>query len=154
MAMDKNTVQEVDFHDIIEGIRPDAPPDLFRQKEKEAADALRNQENVQRHKKSKPPKSKVRKDDSPDNIPDEECSPEEFFLSHFINTPMMKTLARQGKMVYMRPEYHERIQRIISVIGNNQLNISTYVDNIFAHHFEEFEEPIRKLYNKNYHDVY
>jgi hypothetical protein len=54
----------------------------------------------------------------------------------------------------MRPEYHERIQRIISVIGNNQLNISTYVDNIFAHHFEEFEEPIRKLYNKNYHDVY
>ena len=26
-------------------------------------------------------------------------------------------------MVYMRPEYHERIQRIISVIGNNQLNI-------------------------------
>ena len=127
MAMDKNTVQEVDFHDIIEGIRPDAPPDLSRQKEKEAADALRNQENVQRHKKSKPPKSKVRKDDSPDNIPDEECSPEEFFLSHFI---------------------------IISVIGNNQLNISTYVDNIFAHHFEEFEEPIRKLYNKNYHDVY
>lgn len=32
--MDKNTVQEVDFHDIIEGIRPDAPPDLSRQKEK------------------------------------------------------------------------------------------------------------------------
>ena len=38
--MDKNTVQEVDFHDIIEGIRPDAPPDLSRQKEKEAADAV------------------------------------------------------------------------------------------------------------------
>ena len=57
-------------------------------------------------------------------------------------------------MVYMRPEYHERIQRIISVIGNNQLNISTYIDNILAYHFEEFEEPIRKLYSKNYHDVY
>lgn len=33
--MDKNTVQEVDFHDIIEGIRPDAPPDLSRQKKRD-----------------------------------------------------------------------------------------------------------------------
>ena len=84
----------------------------------------------------------------------EDGSPEDFFLSRFIDTPPMKTVARQGKMVYMRPEYHERIQRIISVIGNNQLNISTYIDNILAYHFEEFEEPIRTLYSKNYHDVY
>lgn len=149
--MERNTEQEVDFQGIIEGIRPDAPPPLSRQKEKESVQQGQETEAENSTKKQRTIKAK------PVNAPSGRQgagSPEDFFLSHFIDTPPMKTVARQGKMVYMRPEYHERIQRIISVIGNNQLNISTYIDNILAYHFEEFEEPIRKLYSKNYHDVY
>lgn len=149
--MERNTEQEVDFQGIIEGIRPDAPPSLSRQKEKETVPSGQNQEIETTPRRSKAAKSKSA------DIPSDgqaEGTPEDFFLSHFIDTPPMKTVARQGKTVYMRPEYHERIQRIINVIGNNRLNISTYIDNILAYHFEEFEEPIRKLYSKNYHDVY
>ncbi len=149
--MERNTEQEVDFQGIIEGIRPDAPPSLSRQKEKEPVQQGQETEAENSPRKQRTIKAK------PVNAPSDrkvDESPEDFFLSHFIDTPPMKTVARQGKMVYMRPEYHERIQRIISVIGNNQLNISTYIDNILAYHFEEFEEPIRKLYSKNYRDVY
>ncbi len=38
----------------------------------------------------------------------------------FIRDPEVK--AREGKMAYVRPEYHDRIMRIIRVIGHDRLN--------------------------------
>ncbi len=38
----------------------------------------------------------------------------------FIRNPEVK--AREGKMAYVRPEYHDRIMRIIRVIGHDRLN--------------------------------
>ena len=37
----------------------------------------------------------------------------------FIRDPEVK--AREGKMAYVRPEYHERIMRITRVIGHDRL---------------------------------
>ena len=61
---------------------------------------------------------------------------------------------RSAKSAYVRPEFHERIQRIVRVIGKNDLSLSVYVDHVLEHHFKENEEVIRRLYNKNYKDVY
>ncbi len=40
----------------------------------------------------------------------------------FIRDPEVK--AREGKMAYVRPEYHERIMRITRVIGHDRLTLS------------------------------
>jgi hypothetical protein len=59
-----------------------------------------------------------------------------------------------GKTAYIRKSYHERIQRIVQVIGKNGLTLSVYVDRVLEEHFREYEEVIRKLYKKSYEDIY
>ena len=46
----------------------------------------------------------------------------------FIRDPEVK--AREGKMAYVRPEYHERIMRITRVIGHDRLTLSAYIDHV------------------------
>ena len=57
-------------------------------------------------------------------------------------------------MAYVRPEYHDRIMRIISVIGHDRLNLSAYIDHVLTHHFNQCEDAIRSLYAKNYNPVF
>lgn len=56
--------------------------------------------------------------------------------------------ARQGKQVYIRKDYHDRILKIIQVIGRNELSIASYMDNVLAHHFATFQGEITELYNE------
>ena len=39
---------------------------------------------------------------------------------------------RSGKTVYIRKEFHERITRIVQVIGKNELSLYSYLDNAGA----------------------
>ncbi len=59
----------------------------------------------------------------------------------FIRDPEVK--AREGKMAYVRPEYHERIMRITRVIGHDRLTLSAYIDHVLTHHFNQCEDAIR-----------
>ena len=70
----------------------------------------------------------------------------------FLQAP--KTPICSGKTAYIRKNYHERIQRIVQVIGKNGISLSVYVDRVLEQHFREKEEVIRRLYKKNYEDVY
>ena len=70
----------------------------------------------------------------------------------FIREPEVK--AREGKMAYVRPEYHDRIMRIIRVIGHDRLNLSAYIDHVLTHHFNQCEEAIKSLYARNYNSVF
>jgi len=56
--------------------------------------------------------------------------------------------ARLGKTVYLRKEYHDRILKIIQVIGDNEISLFSYIDNIIAHHFETFQEDIIRTYSR------
>ncbi|MDR1120100.1 MAG: DUF3408 domain-containing protein [Dysgonamonadaceae bacterium] len=58
------------------------------------------------------------------------------------------TVARQGKTVYVRKEFHERIQKIVQVIGNNEVSLFSYIDNVLVHHFENFQEDITQAYKQ------
>lgn len=57
---------------------------------------------------------------------------------------------RSGKGVYIRADYHNNINRIISIIGNNGISITDYLDNVLAHHFETFEQEITEIFNQRY----
>ena len=39
-------------------------------------------------------------------------------------------------------------------VGKNGLTLSVYVDRVLEQHFREYEEVIRRLYKKNYEDIY
>jgi hypothetical protein len=56
--------------------------------------------------------------------------------------------ARLGKTVYIRREFHDRIQKIVQVIGENEVSLFSYIDNLIAHHFEMFQDDIVRLYNQ------
>lgn len=62
--------------------------------------------------------------------------------------------AREGKMAYVRPEYHERIMRITRVIGHDRLTLSAYIDHVLTHHFNQCEDAIKSLYARNYNSVF
>ena len=70
----------------------------------------------------------------------------------FIREPEVK--AREGKMAYVRPEYHDRIMRITCVIGHDRLSLSAYIDHVLTHHFNQCEEAIKSLYARNYNSVF
>lgn len=76
---------------------------------------------------------------------------DEYMLRFIQNTDMS---ARSGKLVYVRQDYHDRILRIIQVIGKNKLSLFGYIDHVLAQHFEQYEEEIKKLYKKHYEEVY
>ena len=58
----------------------------------------------------------------------------------FIRDPEVK--AREGKMAYVRPEYHDR------------LTLSAYIDHVLTHHFNQCEDAIKSLYARNYNSVF
>lgn len=74
------------------------------------------------------------------------------YLSVFIRQTDRK--ARFGKHVPIRQEYHERIQKIVRVIGNDEVSIFDYIDNVLSLHFEDFQEDIVKLYNEKNRDIF
>lgn len=60
-----------------------------------------------------------------------------------------RVTARQGKQVYIRKEYHDRILKIIQVIGKNELSIASYLDNVLTQHFNDFQNDIEESFDKH-----
>ena len=62
--------------------------------------------------------------------------------------------AREGKTVYIRKQYHDRILKIVRVIGGNEVSLFSYLDNVLEHHFALFQEEITTLYNKKNEGIF
>ncbi len=72
----------------------------------------------------------------------------EQFLTHH-------TMTKRGdKSIYIRPEYHERLSRIIQIIADDQIPLYAYLDNVLAHHFETFEKEITDDFNNKYRPIF
>jgi len=56
--------------------------------------------------------------------------------------------ARFGKSVYIRKEYHDQISQIISVIGGNEVSLFGYIDNVLAHHLENYRDEIVRSFKR------
>ena len=70
---------------------------------------------------------------------------EDYMILFFKNSDSM---ARTGKSVYIRPEYHERLSRIVQVIGEDKVTLYAYLDNILEYHFKQFSQEITENYNQ------
>lgn len=57
--------------------------------------------------------------------------------------------ARRGRQTYIRPEFHDRIQKIIQVVSGNGISMASYVDNVLAAHFEEYRDGITESFNRH-----
>ncbi|MDR6919511.1 DUF3408 domain-containing protein [Chryseobacterium sp. 2987] len=49
---------------------------------------------------------------------------------------------RNGKVVYIRPEFHERLLRITQMAREEKVTLYSYLDNILDCHFKEFGPDI------------
>jgi len=65
-----------------------------------------------------------------------------------------ETNARDGKTVYIQPDFHEKLSRIVQVIGEDKLTIYAYLNNVLEHHFQEFGEQITKSFNEKYKPIF
>ena len=45
---------------------------------------------------------------------------------------------------------HEKLMRIVTVIGGRKVTISSYVENILLRHFEQYQDEINTLYENNF----
>lgn len=70
----------------------------------------------------------------------------------FLNTHSMEK--RGDKSIYIRQEYHERLSRIVQVIGKDKIPLYAYLDNILEHHFELFEKAITDDFNEKFNPIF
>lgn len=57
--------------------------------------------------------------------------------------------ARLGKQVYIRKEFHDRIQKMLHVMGGNEVTIASFLDNVLAHHFTQFQNEIADSFSRH-----
>jgi len=63
----------------------------------------------------------------------------------------VETIQKRGnKSMYLSEEYHERLTRIVQVIGNDKIPLFAYLNNIIEHHFQMFEGDIIKEFKDKY----
>lgn len=60
---------------------------------------------------------------------------------------------RSGKVVYIRPEYHERLLRIVQLTREEKTTLYSYIDNILEHHFREFGDDITNYFNERFKPI-
>ncbi|SHM89757.1 DUF3408 domain-containing protein [Flavobacterium chilense] len=60
---------------------------------------------------------------------------------------------RNGKVVYIRPEYHERLIRLVQLTREEKTTLYSYIDNILEHHFREFGDDITDYFNERFKPI-
>lgn len=79
-------------------------------------------------------------------------NPDSTYGERFLNTHSMEK--RGDKSIYIRQEYHERLSRIVQVIGKDKIPLYAYLDNILEHHFEMFEKAITDDFNEKFKPIF
>ncbi len=60
---------------------------------------------------------------------------------------------RNGKVVYIRPEYHERLLRIVQLAREDKTTLYSYIDNILEHHFAQYGTEITEFFNGKFKPI-
>lgn len=139
----KLKIDTIDENFIINSFREDepAPPTVEKQTE------VREEEEPEEKKVPTPQKQSAEEPRRRKTKAKDEDYQELFLKEATIS-------ARFGKTVYVRKEYHERIQRIIRIIAKDEVSLFSYIDNVLAHHFASFQEDITALYNERNDSIF
>ena len=122
----KPNVDEEYLMNIISGDEPVAPP------------SNNKKQDVPKETK---PREKVR------NSSSKKAHYEETFLVNRFPS------GRNGKVVYIRPEYHERLLRIVQLTREERTTLYSYIDNILEHHFREYGDDITNYFNEHFKPI-
>lgn len=60
---------------------------------------------------------------------------------------------RNGKVVYIRPEYHERLIRIVQLTRDEKMTLYSYIDNILEQHFKDYGDDITQYFNDRFKPI-
>ena len=52
--------------------------------------------------------------------------------------------------LYVSRTTHEKLMRIVTVIGGRKVTVSSYVENILLRHFEQYQDEINALYESHF----
>ena len=99
-----------------------------------------------------PEKTEVIQEESPREETKRKRSKSPDYESLFIQE--VGITARTGKSVYIRKDHHEKIMKIVQVIGKNQVSLFSYIDNVLSQHFATYQDEITELYNKNNEGIF
>ena len=67
----------------------------------------------------------------------------------------LETFFHKLELTYIQPLYvsrttHEKLMRIVTVIGGRKVTVSSYVENILLRHFEQYQDEINTLYESHF----
>ncbi|MEK6511201.1 DUF3408 domain-containing protein [Myroides odoratimimus] len=60
---------------------------------------------------------------------------------------------RAGKVVYIRPEYHEVLLRITQLAKEEKTTLYSYLDNILKQHLKEYSSEITQYFNNKFKPI-
>ncbi|MTG99374.1 DUF3408 domain-containing protein [Myroides sp. BIT-d1] len=60
---------------------------------------------------------------------------------------------RAGKVVYIRPEYHEVLLRITQLAKEEKTTLYSYLDNILRQHLKEYNQEITQYFNDKFKPI-
>ena len=55
--------------------------------------------------------------------------------------------------LYVSRTTHEKLMRIVTVIGGRKVTVSSYVENILLRHFEQYQDEINTLYESHFQSL-
>ena len=123
---EKPNVDEEYLMNVISGDEPVAPPTI--------------------NKKQDVPKENKPREKAPNSSSKKADYEETFLVNRFPS-------GRNGKVVYIRPEYHERLLRIVQLTKEERTTLYSYIDNILEHHFREYGDDITDYFNEHFKPI-
>ena len=69
-------------------------------------------------------------------------------------TYFMRVDLTDRQPLYVSRTTHEKLMKIVTVIGGRKATVSSYVENILLRHFDQFQDEINELYESKFESKY
>lgn len=108
-----------------------------------------------------PPASPVKSEDVSDSqveqpqtmspVVSDTCEADEY-METFIHDHSNLNFRKSPRQVLVNRDMHELIQRITLIIGDNEISVAGYVNNVLALHLRQFDKLIHKLLKEKFNN--
>lgn len=107
-------------------------------------------------------KTEIETPDKPDDKTDKQETPKEEKAvkeparrkkntpGDYRETYFMRVDLTDRQPLYVSRTTHEKLMKIVTVIGGRKATVSSYVENILLRHFEQFQDEINELYESKF----
>ena len=69
---------------------------------------------------------------------------------NYRETYFMRVDLTDRQPLYVSRATHEKLMKIVTVIGGRKATVSSYVENILLRHFDQFQDEINELYESKF----